>query len=278
MLTLECTDAPVVSWSQLVPFDSVTPINEGNVVELPSILQLERTKRHPLKPWIRGKRLSAETVGKSFAEEEYNSKMDVNLGFNWDMKGWHYNWVSNKHCCDDLHCLQVYIFKQAELQNSQSTVVTASELHEKVMHNGSSEIPVQDGAISDATEILKQLEIDNSDSPNLKLQCVSIIRSPKFQVFCRRRRRFSVEPTAPVEVKSELPDIKRKRIKEQRRRSKSTSEIEPVAGSSSGSSTPASVINKKSRSQSFDAKDGVSDVINLLLGLSGSTRADTRPL
>ena len=97
------------------------------------------------------------------------------LAFNVELKGWHYGYVSNKHSCNSRHCLEVVVFNVAD--------------HAKQIDFGAT--PLLNGeAHKDTLAALA--------SSNVSIECQAVFRSTSFQLFCRRRRRFQLAPTAPI--------------------------------------------------------------------------------
>eukprot|EP00516_Mucochytrium_quahogii_P004608 CAMPEP_0203761146 /NCGR_PEP_ID=MMETSP0098-20131031/14299_1 /ASSEMBLY_ACC=CAM_ASM_000208 /TAXON_ID=96639 /ORGANISM=" , Strain NY0313808BC1" /LENGTH=475 /DNA_ID=CAMNT_0050655019 /DNA_START=261 /DNA_END=1688 /DNA_ORIENTATION=+ len=52
-------------------------------------------------------------------------------------------------------------------------------------------------------DTLKEIDCEGQLPEQVSLRCVATIQSSNFQLFCRRRRRFIIEPTAPAAIKKE---------------------------------------------------------------------------
>lgn len=150
----------------------------GDVITLDEALDKSRNKMNPILPWIYGEEL------KEKSNETSDSKSNV-FEFNKARRGWSYSWQSNKHTCDTLHCLQVYVFEELDVQTGsgqETHEINSAVLSEKV---------------SKYSEWYKGLEITAERLKTVRLRCVSVAQSSKFMLFCRRRRRFAMKPSAP---------------------------------------------------------------------------------
>jgi len=130
------------SWTEFWKVDEVPRYSPGEEVAVTSLEALTRNKEHPSRPLIEGEILA-----------ERSTPNEVCFEFNRHRRGWHYGWMSNKHSCDALHCLQSYVF------------------------------------------------VRSANRPGF-LRCAAVFQSPSFRLFCRRRRRFVLTPSAPSQKRS----------------------------------------------------------------------------
>lgn len=153
------------------------------------------------------------------------------IAFNVELKGWHYGYVSNKHSCNSKHCLEVVVFNVAEHLN-------------KLQENMQTDI----GETNE--EVLASLSLEAL--ANMTIQCEAVFRSTSFQLFCRRRRRFQLEPTAPISKPASKANAKG---------AKAQAEPDPetastTQGSSSRDDTPPTVTKQSKRPLSALKKEG----------------------
>lgn len=95
-------NSEIVAIAEFVPADLAVPtFKPGNSYEEDDIEKRVRTSDSPLKPLMRAVmvRKDAEDAKQVF---EFNRRR----------KGWHYGWAANKHSCNTLHCLRVYILSR----------------------------------------------------------------------------------------------------------------------------------------------------------------------
>mmetsp|Transcript_13069 Transcript_13069/g.15864 ORF Transcript_13069/g.15864 Transcript_13069/m.15864 type:complete len:384 (-) Transcript_13069:1485-2636(-) len=166
-------------WARFIPLESPQSFEVGQVIHTNSILSQERSKKNPLLPWIRGKILTTSDAS-PFIEEakiaslKFQSKaaeqglgQHFDIAFNTELNGWHYGYASNKHSCNSMHCFEVAVF---EMQKGFDDI-----------NNPESNESIRSTGVSKSS-----------------LKCRVIYRSTPFQLFCRRRRRFTLQPTAPT--------------------------------------------------------------------------------
>lgn len=212
-ITLSCPkNEPLrlpICWAEFVPCEMKPQIVPGSKVPLKYLLENERTKEFPLNPFLRGKVIIESERINEIQNNKTNQQQfkDFVVGFNLELRGWHYSWVSNKHSCDSLHTLQIYVFHPSNVTSHDGV-----ELGKRfVSHLADSDIHVKQVVVDTIDEILAPALISVSEDAslidsqqlqarlfNIELECDAIFRSPIFRIFCRRRRRFVVEPTAPI--------------------------------------------------------------------------------
>jgi len=213
-----------VCWAQLYPHELPPAIDTQAVIPLTTLAALERSKTEPRNPLIKGEPVSLQELQHELPDFKDVSPLKPNerfFAFNLETKGWHYGWGSNKHSCNALHCFQVYVFEKAKgetvdtltfklqsallrqemmrISSPSLRYVTPeplelSEIDTLVKHGGNGvKVPAKARPTRSAAE---QLRIDkNVNLDQVFLKCVAIVKSTPFQVFCRRRRRFQVNPT-----------------------------------------------------------------------------------
>lgn len=175
----------------------------GSVLSLREALQKSRTKTNPLLPWLFGDKAMEKKTDHSIVFE-----------FNKQRRGWHYGWQSNKHTCDTLHCLRVYIFKVLDSQEASSMGTVTGEHTSEILQNASPEVSTRDIDEAADQELLTSfslnkdaMETSTAEPSNLdrKLVCVAVVESDPFMLFCRRRRRFMMTPSAPLSLPHATP-------------------------------------------------------------------------
>ncbi|GBG27192.1 Hypothetical Protein FCC1311_034152 [Hondaea fermentalgiana] len=124
----------IVCWAQFLPVNEDLRLRVGTRVPLSSALALERSRQHPLRPWMRGKRLrNADVAGQLVMDgiqvDPLALDADAYFGFNMETKGWHYGWASNKHSCNAEHSVRVFLFRLV-----QEEVESASGLNMESVH------------------------------------------------------------------------------------------------------------------------------------------------
>ena len=191
----------LVCWARFRPIAKDDVVEVGDVVAAADLTNQERSREFPLLPYVSGRALPKEKLEEVLESWEAASratrpsaipKNALSFGFNNDLKGWHYSWASNKHTCDSEHALVVQVYKTTS-QKSCATCSTKLVAGHKVCcgkclknvycSNLCAESGDHDGCVG---------------GKRAKIECVGVFRSTPFSLFCRRRRRFALEPTAPV--------------------------------------------------------------------------------
>jgi hypothetical protein len=195
----------IFCWAEFTPIQNNLTIQPGSVTPLSTLLMKERSKDKPLNPYLRGKLMSKDLTKTKF-------------GFNCELRGWHYSWASNKHSCNALHCLQVFVFKvikcngvnPEKFKESLNTkyvheVIEANQKRQEIIAKQIQKKtkPTTASILYENKDVLEKFMKDNYineiiNPKQVLLECEAVFRSSTFRLFCRRRRRFPLEPTAPI--------------------------------------------------------------------------------
>jgi hypothetical protein len=216
-------DDSLVVWARLELVETQPGFQVNDAVAEVPLLAQSRTRQTPTAPWMLG--------------EIRVSGSDVTARINGDRLGWNYSWVSNKHTCDAMHCVRVYVFKRSHKVSlptpAPAQPAAASKGAPSDAHPSSTDAEVDTAtaaaalaattltkskaataaAAAAATATAAALSTD-PEYKNLKLLCV--VNSPSFKIYCRRRNKSSLDNKL-------LQEKLQQKLKEQQRKASKAS-------------------------------------------------------
>mmetsp|Transcript_13909 Transcript_13909/g.27030 ORF Transcript_13909/g.27030 Transcript_13909/m.27030 type:complete len:767 (-) Transcript_13909:110-2410(-) len=104
-------------WAQFEGATDPPVVQIGDLYKESDAVKQERSRQYPVLPWMRGNVYQGEVEFDEHGFEQAGSKRlnlysgSVTIVVNSERMGWHYQWASNKHTCNNFHVMRTYLYE-----------------------------------------------------------------------------------------------------------------------------------------------------------------------
>ncbi|GBG27214.1 Hypothetical Protein FCC1311_017614 [Hondaea fermentalgiana] len=107
-------------WAQFEGAVDAPEIQVGDILTEAEAVKKERNRQNPVLPWMRGNVYQGEVDFDENGFEKAGSRRlnvydgSITIVINAERMGWHYQWASNKHTCNNFHVMRTYVFEMLD--------------------------------------------------------------------------------------------------------------------------------------------------------------------